>query len=373
MQRQFPNRTYSGVPKSRQQGNAKDWSRKIGRRLIIGVWLWWLANISVLSGNFSFPETITIPEWWWYSTIKNELSWFDSARFSWKLKAEKEHLPVILPWTYHLGEAKSRQDLIDMLAAWPTREYVTVTLLEWWSSYDIDQWLARKYINPGQYRTFITNQEIIQRYQQRYPFLKAEFLWVQLTSLEWFLYPDTYNLDADKDIIDQLVYLQLENRKKRIRDPYEKEWTNLQNWLRQQGYTFSINPYEALILSSIVDKEEPNPENKALVTSIFFNRLEKKMRIDADISLCYGLGQPYTACSPQVIVRNLKDTTNRWNTRARQWLPPTPISNPEITTIAWFFDAQPTEHLFYLHDTRWRLHPSVTLDEHNKKVAQYLR
>ena len=92
--------------------------------------------------------------------------------------------------------------------------------------------------------------------------------------MEGFLYPDTYNLDLAKDPIGQLLYLQLETRKKKIRQPYQDKFLGLTASLQQKGYTFSITPYEGLILSSIVQKEERSSKNKPQVMSVFYNRLE---------------------------------------------------------------------------------------------------
>jgi UPF0755 protein len=46
-----------------------------------------------------------------------------------------------------------------------------------------------------------------------------------------------------------------------------------------------------ITLSSIVEKEERMNKNKALIAGIFMNRIQQSMRIDADITLCYGLKQ----------------------------------------------------------------------------------
>ncbi len=73
-----------------------------------------------------------------------------------------------------------------------------------------------------------------------------------------------------------------------------------------------------MILASIVEKEERSNSQRPAVASVFYNRLQDGMRIDADISLCYGLAQPYSACTPDVIVENLQDNTNLYNTRAVQ-------------------------------------------------------
>jgi UPF0755 protein len=71
-----------------------------------------------------------------------------------------------------------------------------------------------------------------------------------------------------------------------------------------------------MTLASIIEKEERVDENKDEIASVFLNRLVSNMRIDADISLCYGLAEPYDECPPSVIVENLQDTSNPYNTRA---------------------------------------------------------
>jgi len=58
-----------------------------------------------------------------------------------------------------------------------------------------------------------------------------------------------------------------------------------------------------LILASVVEKEERNTKNKPTVAGIFFNRLANGMRLDADITLCYGLHEPYETCTPALISR----------------------------------------------------------------------
>ena len=118
----------------------------------------------------------------------------------------------------------------------------------------------------------------------------------------------------------------------------------------QSDYRLTLTPYQILVLASIVEKEEKNHKNQPLISGLFYRRLSQKMRIDADISLCYGLHQSYDACSPSVIVQNLDDRSNPYNTRAVFGLPPTPISNPSVQTIAHTIYYQLSNYLFYLHD-----------------------
>jgi len=101
----------------------------------------------------------------------------------------------------------------------------------------------------------VTDPTIISKYQAKYPFISPSTLnsqGLQLSTLEGFLYPDTYNTDAGNNIVDQLVYLQLENFKAKVRDAHQSE-------------IFSTNRYKDMILASIVEKEERNNANKATV------------------------------------------------------------------------------------------------------------
>lgn len=77
-----------------------------------------------------------------------------------------------------------------------------------------------------------------------------------------------------------------------------------------------LNRYNILILATIIEKEERSNKNRPLIAGIFLNRLASKMRIDADISLCYGLHQGYENCPPSVIIQHLEDSSNPYNTRA---------------------------------------------------------
>jgi UPF0755 protein len=155
------------------------------------------------------------------------------------------------------------------------------------------------------------------------------------------LYPDTYNTDANTSIIDQLVYLQLENFNNKV-------WKPNADFIANQGG----NRYHDVILASIVEKEERNPDNKPTVAGIFLKRLQIGMTLDADITLCYGLKQPYANCTPSVIAQNISDKNNPYNTRAVHGLPPTPISNPTAESISAVLHPQTTDYLYYLHDSQ---------------------
>ena len=111
----------------------------------------------------------------------------------------------------------------------------------------------------------------------------------------------------------------------------------------------------------MIEKEERLDENKAKIASVFYNRLDSGTRIDADITLCYGLARPYAECTPTVIGNNVADTTNIYNTRRQNGLPPTPIANIHVSSMEALLDAERSDNQFYLHDTTGQIHLSETL------------
>jgi UPF0755 protein len=102
------------------------------------------------------------------------------------------------------------------------------------------------------------------------------------------------------------------------------------------------------------------------------NRIENKMRIDADITLCYGLQKWYEICTPSLIVQSINDENNIYNTRKQYWLTPTPIANPSAKTIESVLNFQKTTNLFYLHDANGLIWTADSLEWHNNNKNNHL-
>ncbi len=240
--------------------------------------------------------------------------------------------------------------------------------------YDMDAALTRKeYIYEWEYKEFVQNELIISKYTNKYEFLELASQDWDLASLEWYLYPDTYFIDASKDFIDQLVFLQLESFNNKVWIPNKDAIISYNDALSSRGIDTSVTFYEMIILASIIEKEERVNENKVKIASVFLNRLVSGMRIDADISLCYGLATPYDECTPSVIGANVSDATNIYNTRAVGWLTPTPIANIHVSSLEWLLSAQASSNFFYLHDDKGRIHLAKDLSWHNVNKSKYIK
>lgn len=286
----------------------------------------------------------------------------DNQTFWMKLyvRNHKDQVPNIQEWTYVFSGTYTNEEFLSHIAKGPEKEYISYTILEWRSIYDIDADLTAKwYINEWEYVSYVTDPAKISELSTRYDFFDSS-----LTSLEWFLYPDTYFLDNRWNLVNQLVSIQLNTFKSKVREAHSSDFTNIQN-----KYWLSI--YQTITLASIVEKEEKNNINKPTVAGIFYNRLQNWMLLWADITLCYGFAKPYSECTPNVIAKNVSDSNNRYNTRAVAWLTPTPIWNPALSTIEAVLSPVQTSYLFYLHWADGQIHYAETNAQHEQN-KQYL-
>jgi len=331
---------------------------KIWRRILLVVFI---LLIYLFTKKISLDAKITIEQWENVSKIFNQLGMIEKLRMKSYLYTHKDiSFNKLEAGEYIFTGSYTKTQFVNKILKWPDKDYLRLTLLEGRSIYDIDAALARKwYITGGEYITFVTDPKIIAKYQQRYIFLNNSTLWTQnstLWTLEGFLYPDTYQVDAKKNIIDQLVYLQLEAFNKRVRNKISNP----------------ANRYNTIILASIVEKEERNDDNRPTVAGIFLKRLNIWMALGADITLCYGLKMTYLDCTPAVIGKNVDDKNNTYNTRTQRWLPPKPICSPTRASINAVINPQSSDYLYYLHDMEGNIHYGSTLEEHNANKAKYL-
>lgn len=330
------------------------------------IWKWILLVLLIIVGwsfmganHFTYTKTITIQEWNTVQKLFQDLSWKHTMQVKRYIRRHNVDFSKLQMGSYIFSGTYTPATFVTWIQKWPSVAYTTIKILEGRSMYDIDNSLAAKgLISSGAYISFVRDPSIIAKYQQKYPFLTR----ISLKNLEWFLYPDTYKVDQEKNLIDQLVYLQLETFTKRV-------WADAQT----KKSTSSLAWYDVIKLASIVEKEERSQTNRPTVAGVLLKRFQLGTLIGADISLCYFFEKPYKECTPGFIAQHVSDTNNPYNTRSLKWLPPTPVSNPSASSIFAVLQPNITDYLFYLHDSQGQIHYATTLDEHNANVRNYLR
>jgi UPF0755 protein len=175
---------------------------------------------------------------------------------------------------------------------------------------------------------------------------------------EGLFFPDTY-LFA-KNASDLTVYKQAHDMMmKRLKAAWDK---------REPGLPYT-EPYQALIMASLVEKETGQKGERAMIAGVFVNRLKTGMLLQTDPAVIYGMGDKYDG---RIRKKDL-ETDTPYNTYTRAGLPPTPIALPGVQSLQAALTPAKTEALYFVSRGDGTSHFSVNLNEHNKAVDQYIR
>jgi UPF0755 protein len=138
---------------------------------------------------------------------------------------------------------------------------------------------------------------------------------------------------------------------------------------RQEGLPFQT-PEEAVIFASVVEKETGRNDERDRVAAVFVNRLRKKMRLQSDPTILYGLFLGATEWGRPILRSEIQSRTAH-NTYQIDALPPTPICNPGKLTLEAALNPAKTGELYFVANGQGGHIFSSTLAEHNNAVANW--
>jgi len=174
------------------------------------------------------------------------------------------------------------------------------------------------------------------------------------SSVEGYLFPDTYNFvrpSADERVlISKLV------------DRSIKVWEGL-----VQGDTV-LSRHEVFTLASIIEKETAQPDERTVIAAVFLNRLKKKMRLQSDPTVIYGM----TDYNGKLVRSDLRRPTP-YNTYLIPALPPGPICSPGKDSLQSVLLPDESDFLYFVSKNDGTHYFSKNLKEHNRAVRKYQR
>ena len=187
--------------------------------------------------------------------------------------------------------------------------------------------------------------------------LKLFNLGGQAPAPEGLFFPDTYIFSIGTTDVDLLT--RAADAQKKILD---RAWEN------RPANSILKNPYEALTLASIVEKETGSATDRARIAGVFVNRLRTNMLLQTDPTVIYGLGEAYTGRLRKQDL--LADTP--YNTYTRLGLPPSPIASVGRAALAAALNPEKHQYLYFVAKGDGSSVFATTLPEHNKNVATYI-
>lgn len=153
------------------------------------------------------------------------------------------------------------------------------------------------------------------------------------TSLEGFLFPAIYDITTATTAKD-LVDLQLQ--------AYQDNTANINySYARSKNLT----KFDVLIIASMIEREVALPKERRIVAGVIYNRLKSNMRLDIDATTQFAIGE----WKPELTAADLA-TKSPYNTRLYAGLPPGPICNPGLDSIA--AAARPAKHKYLYYVAR---------------------
>lgn len=140
---------------------------------------------------------------------------------------------------------------------------------------------------------------------------------------------------------------------------------------REEGLPLNT-PQEAVVLASIIERETAVPEERGQVASVFINRLNRGMRLQSDPTVVYGLATGDGPFTGRLLRRHL-EIDHPHNTYTRDGLPPSPIANPGLDSLAAALRPAKTGYYYFVADGTGGHAFARTLAEHNRNVANWRR
>lgn len=177
-------------------------------------------------------------------------------------------------------------------------------------------------------------------------------------SLEGYLFPDTYKLHKGVTA-EEMVGIMVKNF-----------LNHLDERMKRRAAEIGLTIRQSVTLASLIEKETASSQERALISSVFHNRLRMKMKLDCDPTVIYALVRDGRYRN-KLGWDDLK-YDSPYNTRIYGGLPPGPICNSGAAAIEAALYPAETKYIYFVAKNYREHHFSESLNEHNRAVHKYI-
>lgn len=185
---------------------------------------------------------------------------------------------------------------------------------------------------------------------------------IELSQNEGYLFPDTYLIPKDASV--NFIVSMLKNN---FKNQYTKISTSqTQNQVR-------LGQKQVVTIASLIEREAKFEKDRPLVSSVISNRLNLGMPLQIDATIQYVLGYQFNEQRwwKKNLTKEDLQIDSLYNTYLHPGLPPTPISNPGLSSLQAAANPANTDYLYYVSDKQGHNHYAKTLEEHNANIRKY--
>ena len=299
-------------------------------------------------GCQDYETVIVIPEGSSASSVANLL--YDNQCFS---KNDVRLFKILMKLTfkedniyagrYDLSGVTQLGDLINMLTS-VSGSKVKLTFIEGWD--------VRKYASKLQSIIGIDSSKFVDRCKSNY----IQKFGINAPSCEGFLYPDTYiflTSYTEKQIMDKMINQFLHT--------YE-------NFIEDKAKSLNMSINEVATLASIIQGEAAKKSEMNMISSVYHNRLNKNMLLQADPTIQYII----PGKNRRLWNKDLK-IKSPYNTYIHKGLPPGPISNPGLSALVASINPEKSDYLYFVSDAERGHIFSRNVREHKEAVKIFKR
>lgn len=185
----------------------------------------------------------------------------------------------------------------------------------------------------------------------------ADFLsYVRTNRLEGYLFPATYKFGPDTSA---------EKAARRLHDEFRRQ---IESEFEQTSPKPNLTLLQTVTLASIVEREAVLAAEKPRIASVYLNRMKLRMRLEADPTVQYALGN----WKKRLTISDLRDSSP-YNTYTHFGLPPGPICSPGLASVRAVLKPAQTDYLYFVADAKGGHVFSRTIEEHMKAKADFKR